>query len=288
MLKTILLVLSSCFLLASAIAESNLKGLKVLDAKAPSELKLLVEHIQARVQDSAIALEAINYARIINEDLASQDATLSLYLIKTEIYRNILKSVHLEQKSKIEVNSSLIKSVENRIQKADYSSFSKWLIGSILDDLNYYNSNGLLDNRDKIARFNAKDNLLVLELEKKLKFLGPWLETIEKVPTSKFEEIMTKTALSTLKSIATKSFYYGNFAATHAPQDKSNIFELPNVEIDKSSTTPTSPTSVKEQAQMNKTRAQETVKGINPEDLSEASKEIDKITVPKKENWVPK
>lgn len=286
---TMLWILSSTLLTLNLYANSSFKELTTIGSKSSTELSLLIQHLAQAKLEYEDKADVINFTTLINNDLAKTSQANTIYLMKTEIYRSILKGIHLPKNVREKLSSTLVNSIQARLKTSEYSEFTKWLINFILEDFKYFSDNGILDNQKNISRYDSKNALILQHFEKKGHFLVPWLVAFEKLPPKEFQKIVTKTAISILKSISAKSYYYGHFTSKNSEEPENYIFKVPGIELPPTKTEEEKePISLLDMAKARKKKAQNDMKKIAPDDLSKASEEIDELIETDKGEWKPK
>src|SRR3989338_8851221 len=189
------------FLIQFSMAQ--LKEVQVQSDKNAYEIELLIEHLKREVKDSSTSQTIIDYLGVLNQDLLKAKRQDALFLLKAELYRSIL-NYDLHQGSSLLINELFLRSVEDKLKKhkLSYSDFIQWLISAMISDVRPFMKKNLTSNE---AQIEAR------ELNKILKFVGPWLITFDKLPAENFIELVTKAGVNTLKMLTNKTYFYSIF-----------------------------------------------------------------------------
>lgn len=273
------------FLLCFSVSanESLLQELTTISQEAPTELTWLTQHLAKHLHSDEQATKVIGYCNLINKDLKNTKMKHVFFMLKSEIYRGLLRNQYLKKENKLQVTSSLMSSIFQKIQKNDivYSEFSQWIMKAIYSDLEPYLKDKFIDSYQSVDRNDFKLMEKVKKLEKILSYTSSWLEKMEKLSPESFNELVTQMAIDILWSISSKTYYFSNFSNKYKQIADTYIFKIP--------TTKKVATPIISNQQSEVESAKELIKGISADDLSSASSEIDQLNTDiEKNTWQPK
>lgn len=267
-----------------------LKDLVVISDKAPIELKLMTQHLAKYTTDREDIFKVISYCNLINKDLKTSSKKNVFFMLKAEIYRGILRNQYLQFDNKLQVSSSLLNSIEQKLDKYDivYSDFSKWIIKSILADLQPYIADNFIDQYQGISRLDIKKQEMVTRLKKVLSYITTWLEKIEKLTPENFNELVKNISMDTLHHISSRTYYFNTFSKIYKQTQETDTFKVPKVKLEITSNEVAKDKDLNESREQAKKDAKKIIEKIDADDMSGASEEIDKLESSTKSSWSPK
>lgn len=240
--------------------------------KVPIEFQYLVEHLDMNVKDLNNIIENI---KIINSDLSALPKETTLFLLKFEVYKEVLNFNQQKDSNTIFLNTVYLDKVESKLKtnKAAYSRFGQWLIKSIVADYQPFREDEFINNLEAASKGSSTARKRYREFKQVHKFNNFWLDRFEKLSTIKFNSLISELSKRTIVNLATKSYLFSKQYKNLGTLKSENLFILP-VTIKE-----TSEEEVKPEKKENKSTAKELMEKISPEDLSSVSDEIDDIDI---------
>lgn len=282
--KVLFLFSIFCFFNAYSQADekSPLETLKSQSKGVPSELNLMISHLKESQLSEDQVIKIIATLNLINDDMKSIPQANTMFLLKSEIYKGILTNQYLKQGNVLQISLGVIKSMKANLKKHSiiYTTFSKWLIESFLKDFDPFLEKNFINNYQSIKRSDYKGQLQVKKLNKILKYHSAWINAINNYSPEEFNHLCTKIILDTTERISKKTYYFKTFYGSVEKNPEEDLFNIPNYtpKAQSKQSLEEADKTLKEQAQDRKKAAEQTVKNLEADDLSELSQEIDKIT----------
>lgn len=192
----------------------------------PTEFKLIIDTLTK----SYMSKEEYDKNKVLfdtlNADLKLVSKASSYAILKTEIYKEILRA---EKKAKLDYvminNIKLVKFEERILINLDsYNPFAKWLVNSLFND--FYTT---VKNRYFATlkfRFKSKQELTSRELlvhKKKLEILYPWYQLIMNTEPEEFNLKVESILPELIHSISD----YVNYYALYTSFEESDVQPLP-------------------------------------------------------------
>lgn len=265
-----------------------LQGLTTISEKAPKELELLTMHLVKYVKTSQDVDKVIGYCNLINQDLQKTPKKNVFFMLKSEVYRGILRNQFLKKENTIQVSNSILLSIEQKLNKYDivYSDFSKWIITSILEDISTFRKDGFIDQYQRINRSDFEQQKRYNKLKKTLSYISPWIEKIEKLTPESFNNLVKDVGIDILWYISSRTYYFGTFSSKYKQSINSNIFNIPKIQ--NNAPNQTTPNTMDAEFKKRTNDTIEILEKIEVDDMSPASNQIDQIDTEKKNTWYPK
>lgn len=269
-----LAVLFYCFCADSA----PLKGFSVEFKNFSQELELVAAQLAASESLSmSTATEVAAAAEVINSDIKKIPKANALFLIKSEIYKGLLNNPLLEAKDELLLNESLVKGIEKKLDKHKiiYTDFSAWLVESLLLELAPFRKDNFLDRYQTVSGNDVESRAKALKLRKLTKYLSPWLMAFNENTPEEFNRLATQVSAGLIKRIASKTYYFREFASNHAEDSLPPLFSIPTVKPPEQTVAPLPSASLKQESEKIKAREQEVLEKLKGEDLENPSEVIE-------------
>ncbi len=265
-------------LITTTLFAQDISGLSIVSKSVPYEIELLIEHLKASPLSKDEKQNLIARLDLINSDLKGLDSKELMFLLKSETYRSILTNQYLQDTAKLQVNQTIIKSINKKLEKNKviYASFSNWIIETILNDLSPFMADNFLTRYQSVDRSNPKDLLRAKRVERVLKYISPMLSAFLSMSPEEFNSLTKKIALDTIERLTKKSFYFKEFARK-SDSGSDQLFIIPEISLTPEASQPIKEDSMEEDSASQKAKAQETVEDLGESDMSSASKAIDVI-----------
>lgn len=280
---TIIFFLFFSFLGQKVIAQEEqkhpLSGYKVLSDLIPIEFTFMVDHLkQTKLSDEDLE-RIISASELINSELAKTPGPNIMFLFKSEIYKGILNNQYMQQNSLLQASTSILESTRHKLKKNNivYTQFSKWVIESILRDFDPFLKKNFINQYQNIKRSNSKEMLLAKRLQKRMKYLAPWLNAIDNMSPEDFNSLCTNIIIDTIERISKKTYYFKTFSGKLESDSEKELLAIPEIKIKRQKEKSPKEKSLKEEAKNRKEEALKEVQDLDSDDLSAASAEIDKL-----------
>ncbi len=246
----------------------------VVSDHIPTELRLMLAHIEKIEKDPKQLTQVIDELQIIEKNLNKIEKRNTYFFIKTEIYKSLLKFSQEQNKQQFQITSIFLAEIQDKLtnNKLLYSEYSFWLISSILTDFESYLKDNKLEQAYSIKGISQAQAIEIKKMNRKIDFLAPLLQLFDQNNPADFEKVLSQNALTTLQVIAANSSYMqmhtNNLLDESTPKTFFQINEI------KQNRPP-----------INTVETAETIK--SDDDLSEASEAIDQINPSPEIQWVP-
>lgn len=252
----------------------------LLSEAVPTEFSLMIEHLQHSELNTKQLKRFIVATELINKELSRTPNTNIMFLFKSEIYKGVLNNQYMKHNSLLQASTSILESTRHKLKKHHivYTDFSKWIINSLLEDFRPFLKKNFINQYQNVKRSNSVGMIRAKRLQKIMKYLSPWLSAFDKNIPEDFNKLCTKIIIDTIERISRKTYYFKTFTGHLVPQPETNLFAIPQIKFnDKKVSIPGDEKSLKEEAEERKEKAEKTIKSLDPDDLSGASSDIDKL-----------
>lgn len=272
-----LMLLAIIFIPQVCFANKIFNSIEV-NENSPYLLTPILEHLKNENIEKDQAKDIILSLRVLNQNLEGINPLNQKFFITSEVYKAVL-NYKFKKKTSIDTISILqVKAIEEKLSKFKpiYSSFSQFVIQSVLLDLNPFLKDGLLDRFQNLNNFDSSNYTTVKLLRNTLKYSGRWANYIHSAPPIEFNQTITELIHIFLKNASNQSILF-HF---HAPELKEKIplfSGLQKVEVESYlNQNETELKTVSEENQINE-KAIEAIKKIQVDPIDQAHKEIDAI-----------
>jgi hypothetical protein len=157
--------------------------------KVPVELEIAINGLDMKFLDADQYEKLRSFLVDIDGGIRILSKPISDFIIKSETYKTILEHLPLNSRVKNMVKTESFNLIQKRIQneEKDYSSFSKWLINSLLQD-------GI--DIEKNRKKNSKT------MRKKERIIGSWIKVILQFSPEQFNKLSHDIAYKILHNIS--------------------------------------------------------------------------------------
>ncbi|MBL7663729.1 MAG: hypothetical protein JNM93_01255 [Bacteriovoracaceae bacterium] len=214
-LLKISLVLVPCFIASAQTA-------RVIPGTVPTEFQLLIDS----VNDSPSKPLVYGSAKQINTNLAFATKKNVFFIMKSEIYKTVLDFEYDKYTPNIQLGPSLYSAAEEKYQKnkSVYSSFSSWIIRSLLSDLKF-----------RIETQKGLEDIV------EGKYLRPWFKNIMSYSPKDFNLMTSRIASLSLLRITNMSGIIKNQTVIDEKTSATMYFEIQDGPSNKVNTPPPAP-----------------------------------------------
>lgn len=283
MISKILLIL-----LISVPAFAFDKDFKTVNDRVPLEFNYLFDSMKLIIKSPNEKIQLVGICQDLDENLGFLQKEHIFLLMKSEVIKNVLEFKHKKVRS-FDMTTFLVTRLEGDFEKkkAFLTPFAQWIWRSILAELKYRQSLGLITARSfNAGNFDGANKTEAARFARYLKYLYPWIDKMDSLTATEFNDLTKEVSWITLRRLNERSLLFKRFASTASTDTKVTIFNIPskllNVhpeDIKRAKDEAPTP-SLKEQSEAEKTEATKQVQSATPDDLSplsdEVSKELDK------------
>ncbi len=275
-LNRFLLVL--CLFKTSFVYSNDFSNIRIEADSAPYVMVLILQHLKEIPPGPEVSSDILDFMSSINENLINLDQVNRTFLTTSEVYKSILnyRMDFLTFKQKVTIQQ--IKDIKKKFDQNQtvYSSFSQFIIDSVLKDFEPYLAKDFLSRYHKQNTFDTKEYKKSMELKKRLKYSGPWLNIISSLNPEKFNRHLVKVIHYLLQNLSAQSKIFTLHNKLHNQKTYPQLF----IDLPSSTSTPTTISAEPDASQikkMAKETATEAVKNLKIEKSNNPSKEIDKL-----------
>lgn len=256
------------------------KDFKV-NEKMPFEFSLMFESLKLGSKTPKSKLDLVALCQDIDKNLGEYKKEHIFLLVKSEIIKGLLehKATKVRQLS---LTTLLVDRLEkDLVEKQNLlTPFSLWLWRSMLAELKNAREAGLITEKTFNARaFDGARLQQAQRLQRYLNYLLPWLDKMDGLNASQFNEYTHEQALLILERINERGLLFKRFASTLGGDERTNIFNIPqrllNLHPEEiKQIKAQEDLTLKEKSEKEKTEAGKEVNKVTPEDLSPISDDV--------------
>lgn len=260
------------------------KDFKTINDRVPLEFHHLFESMKLSIKTPSEKIQLVGICKELDENLGFLAKEHIFMLMKSEVIKNVLEYKFIKVRS-FDVTTFLLERLEESFkQKEKYlTPFSQWLWRSILAELNYRKSLGLITTKSfNPAQFSGTKLAQAQRFARYLNYLLPWIDKMDSLETTEFNQLSKEVSWVILKRLNERSLLFKRYASTAETGTKINIFNIPGRLLElhpediKRMQQDNTPLTLKEEAEKEKTEAKEQLQDITPDDLSPLSDELSK------------
>lgn len=257
------------------------KDLKITSDKTPLEFDLLFDSMKLQSKTPADKIRLVGMAQELNKNLGFLPKEQIFLLMKSEVTKNFLEH-KFSKVRQFDVTNLLIDRLEkNLVEKGKLlTPFSTWAFRSIIAELKTYQKEGLITDKSfNPDLFKGEKREKALRLKKYLTYLLPWIDRMDALPASDFNELSTEVGWEILDRLNSRSLLLRRYAAQGSAAS-GNLINIPDRLTDlkpeqiKNLQNNNSDLSLKEKSAKEKNEASEEVKSATPDDLSPLSEDV--------------
>jgi hypothetical protein len=278
------LIILTFTLLTSISALGFNKDFTTVNDRVPYEFKLMFESLKSDSKTKADQFKLVALAQDLNTNLAPLQKNTIFFLMKSEIIKNVLEYKIPKSRpftpSQANVQRLFAKWEQN--QKS-YSSFSRWIIQSILAEMKQAEADGFIlagqDLRPQL--FTGDKQAKTVRFLRFMKYASAWCDQIDSRSAGEFNQLASTVSWVTLDRLNQRALLLKRYASTSQSDTTTVTFNIPGElanyspsEI-KNLEEPPVPT-LKEASEATRQEAEEQTQKLAPEDLSPLSEDIQK------------
>lgn len=257
------------------------KDFKITTDKTPLEFDLLFESMKLQAKSPAKKIRLVGMAQELNKNLGFLPKEQIFLLMKSEVTKNFLEH-KFSKVRQFDITNLLIERLEkNFMEKGKLlTPFSTWAFRSIIAELKTHQKDGLITEKSFNPEiFQGEKREKALRLKKYLTYLLPWIDRMDALPASEFNDLTSEVGQKILERINSRSILLrryaseGNAAAGNLINIPDRLTDLKPSQI-KNLQSNESDLSLSEKSQKEKNAAAEEVKSATPDDLSPLSEDV--------------
>lgn len=257
---------------------------KTVNDRVPLEFNHLFESLKLSTKTSAEKIKLVGICKDLDENLGFLGKEHIFMLMKSEVIKNVLEYKFGKVRS-FDVTTFLLERLESSFkEKQKYlTPFSQWIWRSILAELNYRKSLGLITTQSfNPATFSDAKKTQALRFARYLNYLLPWIDKMDSLETTEFNHLTKEVSWIILKRLNERSLLFKRYALNAETGTKVTIFNIPGKLLElhpediKRMQQDDTPLTLKEQSEQAKTEAQDQLQDLSPDDLSPISDELSK------------
>lgn len=260
------------------------KDFKTVNDRVPLEFQLLFESMKVAAKTPSDKLQLVGIAKELDENLGTLQKEHIFFLMKSEVIKNVLEYKHQKVRS-FDMTTFLIERLEEDFKKKEglLSPFSQWIWRSIIAELNYRKSLGLITGKSFTPNaFDGAKREEARRFARYLKYLMPWIDKMDSMSAAEFNQLTKEVSWVVLNRLNDRSILFKRFASTAASDTKVTIFNIPQRLLElhpediKRMQSDVTPLTLKEESAKEKNEAKKQVQDVTADDLSPLSDEVNK------------
>lgn len=268
------------------------KDFTTINDRVPHEFTLLFDSMKLEIKTPSEKLRMIGLCKDINDNLGFLSKEHIFMLMKTEVIKTTLE-YRFPKVRQFDMNTHLIARLEDDYtgKKKYLNSFSRWIWQSVIAELNYRKKIRLITETSfNPMIFDGTKRLDAMRFNRYLHYLFPWIDKMDSLDASKFNQLSMEVSWKILERINERSLIFKRYASTAAATTQTVIINIPQKLLElhpediKKMQSDTLPLSLAEQSKAEKAEAKEEMEKVTPLDMSSVSddvaKELEKKTTP--------
>ena len=268
--------------LFSSTAFSFDKDLTTINDRVPLEFNLLFDSMKLSIKTPSEKLRMVGLCKDLNDNLGLLQKEHIFMLMKTEVIKSTLE-YKFDKVRHFDMNTMLISRLEAdyEAKKGFLNSFSRWIWQSILAELNHRKTSGLITSSSfNPSIFSGLKRTDALRFERYLNYLYPWIDKMDSLDASKFNQLTKEVSWAILERINDRSILFKRYASTAAGDTQVTIINIPQKLIDlspediKNMQNDKMPQTLAEQSKAEKATATEQIEKVTPLDMSTMSDDL--------------
>lgn len=260
------------------------KDFKTTNDRVPLEFHHLFESMKLSIKTPSEKIQLVGICKELDENLGFLAKEHIFMLMKSEVIKNVLEYKFIKVRS-FDVTTFLLERLEESFKKKEkyLTPFSQWIWRSILAELNYRKSMGLITTKSfNATQFAGAKQGQAQRFARYLNYLLPWIDKMDSLETTEFNQLTKEVSWVVLKRLNERSLLFKRYASTADTGTKITIFNIPGRLLElhpediKRMQQDNTPLTLKEESEKEKTEAKEQIQDITPDDLSPLSDELSK------------
>jgi hypothetical protein len=260
------------------------KDFKTVNDRVPLEFNYLFDSMKVEIKSDADKIRMVGLCKDLDQNLSSLPKDQIFMLMKTEVIKNVTEHKFTKVRQ-FDITTLLMSRLDEDFKKKQkyLSSFSQWVWRSMMAELKYRQSLGLITARSfNPGNFEGARLKEAQRFQKYLDYLIPWIDRMDSLSPSDFNELTTEVSWTTLRRLNDRALLFKRFASTAGGDTTTTIFNIPqkltelHPEDIKKMQNDSAPLTLKEESEKAKTEASKEIEKMTPEDLSPLSEDVSK------------
>lgn len=271
-------------LLLSTSAWGFDKDFKTINDRVPLEFNHLFESMKLSLKTPSEKIQLVGICKELDENLGFLAKEHIFLLMKSEVIKNVLEYKFSKVRS-FDMTTFLMERLEEDFKKKEkfLTPFSQWIWRSILAELSFRKSLGLISSKSfNAASFGDAKKSEAQRFARYLTYLLPWIDKMDSLGTTEFNQLTKEVSWIILRRLNERSLLFKRYASTAETGTKIKIFNIPGKLLElhpediKRMQQDTTPLDLKEESEKEKTQARSEVQEASLDDLSPLSEEVSK------------
>ncbi len=260
------------------------KDFTTVNDRVPYEFKLMFESLKEQSKNEADQFKLVAVSQDLNTNLSPLAKNTIFFLMKSEIIKNVLE-YKIPKSRPFTATTGSVQSLLSKwdLNQKSYTSFSRWIIQSVLAELKQADADGLI-----LAGQVIKTQTLTGEKQTKafrflrfMKYASAWCDQIESLSPAEFNRLAASVSWTTMDRLNQRALLLKRYASTSQGDTTTVTFNIPsallNISPSEIKSLQEGPTpTLKEASESSRQEAREQTQKIAPEDLSPLSEDIQK------------
>lgn len=258
------------------------KDFTTVNDRVPLEFNYLFESLKEESITPSEKIQLVGLCQDLNNNLGFLSKEHIFMLMKSEVIKDVLEHKFSKVRD-YDVSNSLIEKLEEEFKNKEkkLSKFSLWIWRSIIAELKFRRSMGLINDKSfNPGQFTGQKLVDAQRFRKYLAYLIPWIDQMDNLTAEEFNQLSKQVSWIILKRLNERSLFFKRFASTATGDTKITLFNIPQNLLElrpeevKTLRKDEVPLSLKEQSELQKSKAKNQMEKISPEDLSPLSEDV--------------
>lgn len=260
------------------------KDFTTVNDRVPYEFKLMFESLKDQANNKTDQFKLVALSQDLNTNLSPLAKNTIFFLMKSEIIKNVLEY----KIPKSRPFTATTGSVQRLLSKWDlnqksYTSFSRWIIQSVLAELKQADADGLILAGDviKTQNLSGEKQIKAIRFLRFMKYAASWCDQIENLSAAEFNQLAASVSWVAMDRLNQRALLLKRYASTSQSETTTVTFNIPgelvNLSPSEIKNLQEAPTpTLKEASEASRQEAKEQTQKLAPEDLSPLSEDIQK------------
>lgn len=260
------------------------KDLKTVNDRTTLEFNLLFEAMKLEAKTPSDRIKFVGLCKELDENLGFLSKDQIFLLMKSVVIKELLEYKFTKVRQ-YDMTTLLIDRLESGFTQKErfLNGFSKWIWRSVLAELKSREKSGIITTRSFNPRTFEGDKMTeALRFQKYLTYLSPWVDKMDSLSAPEFNTLVKEVSWVILRRLNERSLLFKRYASTASGDTKITLINIPQKLLDlrpediKRMQNDEPDMTLKEQSEKEKSRAQETVEKVTPEDFSPLSDDLNR------------
>jgi hypothetical protein len=252
--------------------------------RVPLEFNQLFESMKLQIKLPTDKIRMVGLCQDIDQNLGFLPKDQIFMLMKAEVIKDVLEH-KFSKVGQFDVTNLLVKRLQDTFAKKEryLTPFSQWVARSIIAELEHRQNLGLItDKTFNPGAFDGEKRKDAIRFNRYLDYLLPWIDRLNSLSATDFNKLTMDVSWIILRRLNDRALLFKRFSSTAVSDTKINIFNIPArltqlapADI-KQIQNDVTPTTLKEESEREKDRAQTEVDKVTPTDLSPLSDDLNR------------